>query len=323
MSVTFQKMWKISVGEGDGEDFTPSFEITRHNFTASIQAEGKSTSSSETPPITTISLYNIGHELISTLSSNYNLYIKVQAGYLYSGSYNVATTYASLPIVFTGFVHYTETTRKGVDVVTTVHCTPAFDKLSKATINKAYAKGDLVNQIFKDLANSAKGLNLQLNFKEKDTLTLKSKKTVEGLSSVKLTELCHKWKLRSYIEDNTLYIVDKDAKVKKGGTVHKIPLQRVKGVIETSTDLAQVIKERSEAVPEVSFTTFLYPSIRLYDGVKVQIPDYSNTAEAGKPINTIEQEFVVMEYSHELDSGDGGTWETRIKGKGELNNVEK
>lgn len=322
MSFTFQKMWKIAVGQFDGGVFTPSFELTKHDFVAKIDAEGKGNSCSETPPISTISLYNVGHEIISILTSDSTLYVKLSAGYLFAGS-SIQTTYESLPEVYTGYIHYSETKHQNVDVVTTLHCTPAFDKLSKARINKSYAKGTLASQIFTDIANSAEGMTVVLDYKVKDSQKLKSKKTVEGISSIKLTEFCNKWELRSYVEKNVLYIVDKDAKVKSGGTMHVIPLSRVKGVVELSMDVAQIIKDKSKVVPEISFTTFLYPEITLYDGVRVDIPNYGVPVKAGEAIATTQQDFVIMEYSHELDSSTGGSWETRISGKGEQENAEE
>lgn len=311
-NLTFQKLWRISIGQYNEGVFSPLFIMTEHKFAADIRASAGETSSSETPPVTMIQLFNIGYERTSIVSGSPNLYIKIEAGYLFSG--DTRNTFDSLPMVYLGFIHFSRTFQDGVDVITEVHCTPAQDKLARARINKEFNKGTFAKDIFKALAASA-DMPIVLNYKNKDKDKLKTSKTVEGATAGKLTEWCHRYKLHSYVEKGIIYVVDKEVST-KGEFIHEIPLTRIKGVAELSIDISQVLKESTTPSPDIELTTFLYPEINLRDVVIVEVPDYTTPPEVGK-VNVVKQQFVITSYSHKLDSGSSSTWDTHITAKGE------
>jgi len=316
--LTFQKLWKVSVGQYNDGVFTTLFSTHEHKFTANIDCEATSASNTEAPQVSSISLYNLGYERIALLSGGYTLYVKIEAGFLYSGT--TRNTVDALPMVYLGFIHYSYTSSDGVDVITELHCTPAFDKLARATINKEFNKGSFAKDIFLEIGRKA-GIPVILNYKARDTEKLKTSKTVEGTAAAKLSEWCRKYKLKSYVDKGTLYVVDIEVKV-VGALRHFIPLELQLGSAELSIDNSKILKKGVKPSPDINFNTFLYSQININDVVNVELIDYSKApVEVGKEsITRIQQEFVVTGYSHILDSGSGGSWETRIRGTGDQSN---
>ena len=315
-SAFFQKAWWVRLGQlSSSGGFTESFSTNTLDFDAVIDASAESSSGSETPQVSIIKLYNVGRDVITMVGGNYQLYIKIEAGYVFKEG-KVSESLPNLPEIYLGFIHYSRTYSEGVDVVTEFHCTPAFDKLATARISKQFNKGTFKKDVFVALASAA-GLALKMDYKNRDTEKLKTAKTIEGGVSQKLTEWCNQTDTINYVEKGILYILDKDTKV-QGKLIHNIPLSLIKGVVNLSVDVSKVIKEGAKRAPDVEFTTFLYPAINLRDVVNVKIPDYTKPpTKTSEPVPYVEQQFVVTSYTHSLQSQGTGGWETRISGKGE------
>lgn len=313
----FQKAWWVRLGQLDSSGgFIESFSTNTLDFAAEIDASAESSSGSETPQISLIKIYNVGKDVITMVGGNYQLYIKVEAGYVFKDG-KIQENLTQLPEIYLGFIHYSRTYSEGVDVITEFHCTPAFDKLATARINKQFNKGTFKKDVFTALASAA-GLSLKMDYKNRDSDKLKTAKTIEGGVSQKLTEWCNQTNTVNYVEKGVLYILDEDTKV-QGKFVHKIPLSLIKGTVSLSVDVAQVIKKGANRTPDAELTTFLYPAINLRDVIDVQVPDYTKPIDEKNPtaVPFVTQQFVVTSYTHSLESQGAGAWETRISGKGE------
>lgn len=312
--LTFQKLWKVQVGQFLEGGFTPLFELTRERFKASIKAEVQSKASGEVPQVSKVRLYNLGYDQIEALSNATNTHIQIDAGYVYQeGSINTVDT---LPTIYIGKIIHSRTFQQAADVITEVSCVPNYSASSNARCNKVFRKGASVLSIFRYLA-STMSLPLEYNSTKLDNLTLRVNKTVEGASAKKMTEWCDIYKLRWVTERNRILLVDKEVQT-KANFDHKIPLSLIKGEAETSIDLRKTLKEGTEPVINFNITTFLYSKIRLGDTVVVETVDYSVPRQVGNK-KVIEQGFVVDSYTHVMDSHEGNQWDTVITGKGEQN----
>ena len=308
---TFQKLWKIQVGQFLEGGFTPIYELTEERFKASIRAEVKSAKSGETPQTSKIQLYNIGYERVASLSDAENTHIQIDAGYLIEeGKYNTVDT---LPTIYIGKIVHSYTYQLGQDVVTELTCIPNYTESAKGVANKVFNEGVSVKDVFTYLA-STMSLPLELKSKKLEKPKLIIKTTVEGTSAKKMSEWCDKYDLRWVTDKNRILVVDKEVEITTIAD-HQIPLRLVKGQVQTSVDLKKALKEKTKPVINYNFTTFLFAKIDLADVVEVDLVDYTVYSEVGNK-NVYTQSLVVEAYQHVMDSHEGTKWDTIITGKG-------
>lgn len=324
---TFQKLWKLTFGQYINGVFTEVFNLTEHRFSADINFTSKSTAGSETANMSTISLYNIGYEFIGILSKYEKLAVEVKAGYLYNNGTKISRN--NLPVVYLGDIVSTSNKIHGTDVVTTLKATPALNKFTKTVSNFTYKTNATYKDVLDRLASdanipivykipnentSSSTLNTsihQATIPEKFYEKLKVSTTVEGSTVSKISEWCYKVGLKSYIEDETLYIIPANSKV-SSSKVHFISAGMTKGIAEVSKDITKTSREQEDSSPTVKVETFLYPYVKLSETVEVEITDF--TKDQNKTKSFIKEIFTIQQYSHKMDSH-GASWTTYIEGK--------
>jgi len=314
MSVTFQKAYKLTLGQFNTTDtFNVLTTIEQLRFTANISVTAKN-GTTITPEVSTIKIFNLPPETISTLTSSDDLYLEVKAGYLYeNGKFNATE---DLPIVYFGSVVFIQTQNNALDLITTFHCTPMHGKGSRAKANRVFTKGTKVREVFDYLAETMNSA-IAHDWEKVGDLILEGDKTLTGGSAKLIQDWAERFQLRVCHESSSvLRIIDKSVR-DTGKQLHEIPLSNAKGYPEIVLDVSKVLKEGTTKTPDINVNTFLFPKIEINDTIRVELIDYTVPQVLGE-YQTNYQDFIVNQYTHMLDSHEGGSnsWTTSIQGKG-------
>lgn len=308
----FERSYKLTFGQYDAKKghLLPEFSTSQLRIKAQITvvADAKKEMAS------TIQIYNLGAESISTLEQASSLYIKVQAGYMYDGLSPTPTLPDELPVIFLGSVLQVNTVREGADYVTNITSSALYNLRTKAVCNRSFNRGASLEEVIQYLASTIP-CGVRLAYENRGKIKLIEKKTFEGSTLPVLSNLCRKYNLRHFTEHNTLNVFD--AEMKNHDVVkHVIPLSRIKGDVQTTINLRKVMQKGVAAATTIKFTTFLYSNLAMQDKIKVKLRDYSRNPSGDGQIPTKDVEVSITKLTYLLDSHDGNTWDTIIEGKG-------
>lgn len=182
--------------------------------------------------------------------------------------------------MFKGTAHKASTVRSGVDYVTEIECIDGgFDFLNSFTSRTVKSKSVAVNEILRDMTNTAKGRITEQN-------TLIRPKVLVG-NSAKLIEQGLNAGETYYIDEEKLYIIKDD--------------EVVGGLLPVVSPATGLINTPERADKQVTFSTMLNPTIKIGGQVKLE----SATAKHLNGVYRVETITCQGEY-------EGETWDQEI-----------
>lgn len=181
---------KNDTAEHSKDDNNMSF-VDALQFTGSVHyTSDKSKTSSDD---TTFEVYNLTPEMRKAFQV-VGATIMLRAGYddlwVRSPSGDVTPDYDQLPIIYVGSVLYASSRKRGVDIVTTIHCSN--DKVERATTKTStrYSPGTKVSAVINDLVKQMKIPVISIDTTPCDNMVYESGLSVYGRVADELTRIC-------------------------------------------------------------------------------------------------------------------------------------
>lgn len=224
--------------------------------------------------------------------------IKVQMGYQYESGLEI--DYDNLNTVFRGEIVKSDIVRTNSDTQVKLELSQGYTELKSAHVKETFPAGTPFTDILVRFAKTT-DLSASVRLGTGTDRVIATSQTYNGATSETLERFCNRYKLRWYLENETIYVVsvdDKGAARAEAPTFTEVA-NRVKGT--TSWTVDDQTKIGGAKTTQVTLNLFLYSQIGLGDSITLTIEDAEVTV-------------VVESIKHMVDYY-GNQWDTRIIAK--------
>lgn len=304
MSFTFLRKYEIII-EREEVDFndtsfprqtTKVILATLNNNQIQGNFRFSSVSSSASADVNTLRIYNAEDEINKAVRQT-GVKVTVKAGYEYDADIQNSST-QDLPIIYKGEVVKSKIYRNNTDTITELTLSSALTSKKESTTNISFNQNTNVQTILETVSKNL-GLEAKVNLGDKSELTLTGSRSFNGNTVQILERECNRLGLTWYIQNEKIYIVNKDqlSKIIDTGIVYTIEPGRIKGTVNWSTENTLATSSQ-DVKTKVDFSAFLIPNLLIGDKVQIVLGDSLTT-------------LVVDALEHKLDWR-GDTWDTTI-----------